>query len=54
MASYKVISSRLAEMPEGSIVTDDDLIGLNITALIDGGHLATVATKSKSEDAKDK
>jgi|NOAtaT_6_FD_contig_31_1919758_length_704_multi_5_in_0_out_0_1 hypothetical protein len=55
MAQYKVIASNLDSLAEGSIVSDDDLAGLNIAALLDGGHLATVAAKfTKIDDSKDK
>ena len=37
--NYKVTSDRMP-WPAGQIVTDDDLEGCNIEALLDGGHLA--------------
>jgi hypothetical protein len=57
MAHYKVISSALAEFKQGEVVTDDDLSGLNVTALILGGHLDTVtqtAKTTKHDEAKEK
>lgn len=54
MAQYKVISSRLTDLNEGDIVSDADLSGLNVQALIDGQHLAIVNVKPKQDDIKDK
>lgn len=54
MSQYKVIASNLEGMPEGSIVSDQDLEGLNIEALIVGGHLASVASKpAKAPETKE-
>lgn len=55
MTQYKVIASNLDSLAEGSIVSDVDLEGLNVAALLEGGHLATIAqTKPTKTDDKDK
>lgn len=54
MAQYKVISSNLDNLPEGSIISDDDLVGINVEALIAGGHVDRVAAKQPKQDDKDK
>jgi hypothetical protein len=42
MASYKVTSDRIAGKKLGEMVTDSDLVDVNIAALVDGGHLEAV------------
>jgi hypothetical protein len=57
MAQYRVISSLMPAFKQGDLVSDDDLAGLNVAALIEGGHLDTVQTaakQTKQDDAKDK
>lgn len=51
MATYKVVSKRLVGLAEGATVSDADLAGANIAALVEGGHLAAIGSKSpkKSE-----
>lgn len=51
MATYKVVSKRLVGLAEGAIVSEADLNGANIAALVEGGHLAPIGSKSpkKSE-----
>ena len=49
MASYKVLSDRFALGEKGKTVDSDALVGCNIEALVEGGHLAEVNSKvSKS------
>jgi hypothetical protein len=52
MANYIVTSARLAGFEPGDIVTDSDLHGSNINALIEGGHISTQTVK-KSAKTKD-
>ena len=52
MTSYMVISDRLGGFKRGDTVTDKDLEGVNVEALIEGGHLSTQTTK-KSGKTKD-
>lgn len=54
MASYKVIGDRLvAGKNTGEFLSDEELDGVNIPALIEGGHLespkAAKAEKKESE-----
>lgn len=45
MASYKVIGGReVAGKQAGETVSEDDLAGCNIPALIEAGHLAPITT----------
>lgn len=47
---FKVTSEiGLAEAFFGEVIDSSDLIGCNIQALLDGGHIAVVETKVKSE-----
>lgn len=48
MTTYKVISDNLSGHQAGDTVTDEDLAGVNIAALIDGGHI-TPNSKPKKE-----
>jgi hypothetical protein len=52
MANYIVTSTRLASFEPGDIVTDSDLEGSNINALIEAGHISTQTVK-KSAKTKD-
>jgi hypothetical protein len=52
MANYIVTSARLAGFKPGDIVTDSDLDGSNINALIEAGHISTQTVK-KSAKTKD-
>jgi hypothetical protein len=52
MANYIVTSARLAGFKLGDIVTDSDLDGSSIDALIEAGHLSTQTVK-KSAKTKD-
>jgi hypothetical protein len=52
MANYIVTSTRLAGFEPGDIVTDSDLEGSNINALIKAGHISTQTVK-KSAKTKD-
>ena len=52
MANYIVTSARLAGFKLGDIVTDSDLDGSSIEALIESGNLSTHTVK-KSAKTKD-
>jgi hypothetical protein len=47
-----VTSDRFAGFKIGDTVTDKELEGVNVEALVDGGHLSTQSTK-KSGKTKD-
>ena len=57
MANYIVTSARLAGFKPGDIVTDSDLDGSSIEALIESGHISThtvkKSAKTKDTDEKD-
>ena len=46
MTSYKVTSHKVAGHKHGDTVTEDDLPGANVPALIAAGHLAAATTKN--------
>jgi hypothetical protein len=45
---YKVTSDRSTLGIMGAIVNESELEGVNLQALLDGGHLEAVSTKSKT------
>jgi len=54
MAQFKVVSARLVGHQQGSLVSENDLNGANIAALIEAGHIAEIGSKpSKKEQAKE-
>jgi len=52
MATYKIISDNTSLGSAGSFVADKDLVGLNVQALIEGGHIEP-ATKSVKQETKE-
>ena len=49
MASYKVLSDRFALGKQGEVLDSTALVGCNILALVEAGHIAEVSAKvSKS------
>ena len=50
MAKYTVTSDRLSGHQLGDTVTDEQLAGLNIDALIEAGHLTKTTNTKKAED----
>lgn len=52
MAKYQVTSHKLDGKTFGSIVGENDFVGANIEALVEGGHLAPVTKTSKKDEAK--
>jgi hypothetical protein len=52
MNTFIVTSDKLGGLKRGDTVTDKDLEGVNVEALIDGGHLSTQSAK-KSGKTKD-
>jgi hypothetical protein len=50
---YKVLSDRLAGREKGSTVEADELHGVNIDALIKGGHLAEQKTKAAKAEKEE-
>jgi hypothetical protein len=50
MATYKVLADNIAGKQPGDTITDDELVGANIEALIESGHLAKTTNNKKAED----
>ena len=52
MAKYEIISSNLKIGNAGEMVDEAALVGCNITALVDAGHIkpATISKFSKKQD----
>lgn len=54
MAEFKVVSSRLVGFPQGSLVSEAQLDGANIAALVEAGHIAKIGSKpSKIKETKE-
>lgn len=49
MANYKVISDLVTGKNPGDTITDDELLGCNVEALIEGGHLAVDTKPTKAD-----
>jgi hypothetical protein len=47
MTTYKIISDNTTLGKSGATVSADDLAGLNVDALIAGGHLEPVSASAK-------
>lgn len=52
MASYKVLSDRVADKSAGDTITDTELEGCNIDALIEGQHIEAIAAKASKSDGE--
>ena len=53
MANYKVMSENCTLGKQGETISADDLVGVNVDALLDGGHLAEVNVKVTKQDTKE-
>lgn len=53
MTNYKVISDNCTLGKQGDNINGDDLEGLNVGALVDGGHLAEVNVKVAKQEPKE-
>lgn len=53
MANYKVMSDKCSLGKQGDNISGDDLEGLNVDALVAGGHLAEVNVKVFKQDTKE-
>jgi len=51
MANYKVVTDRVAGKTAGDTVTDEELSGINVAALIEAGHI-TGETQPKTQKAE--
>jgi hypothetical protein len=52
MASYKVLSDRVADKAAGDTITDAELEGCNIGALIEGQHIEAIAVRASKSDGE--
>jgi len=50
MNIFIVTSDKLSGLKRGDTVTDKDLEGVNVEALIDSGHLSTQSTKKSGKN----
>lgn len=53
MANFKITSNRTALGKLGESVSSDALEGLNVEALVAGGHLEPVSISSSKKDKKE-
>jgi len=53
MTAYKITSDMTSLGKQGSTVNEDALVGLNVDALIEGGHVEVVNVASKKFDKKE-
>jgi|DEB0MinimDraft_10_1074344.scaffolds.fasta_scaffold65551_2 hypothetical protein len=53
MATYKIISDNTTLGKSGQTVTDADLGGLNVAALVSSGHIEPVSVSSRKQDKKE-
>lgn len=49
---YKILSDRCTLGELGAIITPTDMTTDNLQALVDGGHIEAVATKSNKTEEK--
>ena len=49
MTTYKISSDNTELGAKGTTVSESDLIGLNVDALVAGGHLEPVSISSRKE-----
>jgi hypothetical protein len=50
VATYKVLADNIAGKNPGDSITDDELQGINIEALLESGHIAKTTNNKKAED----
>lgn len=53
MTTYRVLSENCTLGKQGDTVTDDQLEGVNVAALVDGGHLAEVSVRVSKTELKE-
>jgi hypothetical protein len=49
MANYKVVSDLVDGKKPGDTITDEELLGCNVEALIEAGHLSESTTKKEKD-----
>lgn len=50
MANHKVLTDRIAGKAAGDTITDEELVGCNVDALIEAGHLSAPTPKAIKAD----
>lgn len=53
MTAYRILSGNCTLGKQGETISADDLIDVNVDALLDGGHLAEVNVKIPKQDTKE-
>jgi hypothetical protein len=53
MTTYKILSDNTTLGKPGSTVSETDLAGLNIAALVAGGHIEPASISAKRQDKKE-
>ena len=53
MTAYRVLSDNCTLGKQGETISVDALIGINVDALLDGGHLAVANVKIPKQDTKE-
>lgn len=54
MTTFRIISDSTSLGKPGDTVNDNDLVGLNVDALVEGGHLEPIAAKQHKPKDQDK
>jgi hypothetical protein len=49
MATYKVVADNIAGKNPGDSITDEELEGTNIAALLESGHITKTTSKKEAE-----
>jgi hypothetical protein len=52
MATYKVIADNVSGKKPGDTITDEELIGCSVEALILGGHIEANKTSKTTKEAE--
>lgn len=52
MTNYKVLTNMMTDRKEGDLVSEKDLAGANIDALVEAGHLGIIHKAIKEETDK--
>jgi hypothetical protein len=53
MTTYKIISDNSTLGNKGALVSESDLVGLNVEALLAGEQLETVTASGRKQDKKE-
>ncbi len=53
MTAYRILSDNCTLGKQGETISADALVGINVDALVEGGHLAEVNVKIPKQDTKE-